>query len=173
MDDSFRRTISSSRDTASKFKWTKALTLKCQGILSSRETTTLVNQIEGFFKKCYKKEILDMANVLVYSIKSNVRQFCRKKTKKLTKLLENTPCINTVIQDNRCIVLFANNTKQLIPAKMSDQSKIRHTCCFYVESMRCSDEYLDALPCIRDNKEIMLDFVRGIFGSFIDVMCGT
>ena len=94
-----------------------------------RETNILVNRIESFFKMCYKKEIRDMANVLVYSLKSNVRQFCRKKTKKLTKLLQNTECVNkNFIKDDSCLVNFANNTKQLIPLKIDDQKKIRHSC---------------------------------------------
>ena len=70
-----------------------------------------------------------MANVLVYSLKSNVRTFCRKKTKKLNKLLANTACINkNFIKNDRCIVLYANNTKQLINLKADDQVKIRHAC---------------------------------------------
>lgn len=70
-----------------------------------------------------------MANVLIYSIKNNVRQFCRKKTKKLTKLLQNTGCINrNFIKDDKCLVLYANNTKELINWKGEDQIKVRYAC---------------------------------------------
>lgn len=93
-----------------------------------RETSSLVDQIELYFTKCYKKEIKDMGNVLLYSIKSNIRTFCRKKTKKLSKLMSTTPCINNLIHDDRCLVQYANNTKQLIPLKVDDLTKIRYTC---------------------------------------------
>ena len=43
---------------------------------------------------------------------------------------------------------------------------------FYVDSLKCSDGFLESVPCIRKHKELMLDFVRGIFGSMVDIMCG-
>lgn len=138
-----------------------------------RETSQLVEKIEGFMKNCYPKEVQDMANLMIYSVKSNVRLFCRKKTKKLIKLMEQTPCINReIVRDDVCLKKFSNDTLALIPWKGDDQTKMKHVCCNYVASMQCADDYMENVPCIRNNKGLMMDFIRGIFGSVVDVMCG-
>ncbi len=93
-----------------------------------RETTVIVDQIYAYFTKCYKREIRDTANVLLYSVRRNIRTFCRKKTKKLTKLMDATACLNKGIHDDTCLMRFANNTRQLIPLKMDDPMKISHAC---------------------------------------------
>lgn len=92
------------------------------------ETTELVDQIYTYFTKCYKQEIRDTSSVLLYSIRRNIRTFCRKKTKKLAKLMDATSCLNKGIHDDTCLQRYTNSTKQLIPLKMTDQMKIRHAC---------------------------------------------
>ena len=93
-----------------------------------RETSELVEQVYAYFAKCYKREIRDSANVLLYSIRSNIRTFCRKRTKKLAKLMEATACLNTGIHNDTCIRKYTDGTKQVIPLKLDDQLKIRHAC---------------------------------------------
>lgn len=101
------------------------------GLTSSphrRETSKLVREIERFFRTCYAKDVLDLANIVVYSVKNGIKQFCRKRTKKLKKLLTVTPCINKHIQRrDRCIAGFINETKQLINIEQ-DNLKIRYAC---------------------------------------------
>lgn len=38
--------------------------------------------------------------------------------------------------------------------------------------MKCIENFLDKFPCARKDREIILDFIRGLSGNMIDVMCG-
>lgn len=42
----------------------------------------------------------------------------------------------------------------------------------YVDSIKCSSDVLDGVPCLRKNKDFILSFVREIFGNFVNTMCG-
>src|SRR5699024_5708280 len=50
-----------------------------------RETARMVNQLEAYFKDCYEKTVRDYANIVMYTIKSNLRKFCGKKGGKLIR----------------------------------------------------------------------------------------
>ena len=89
----------------------------------------MVVQVEKFFQKCYQKSVRDQANILIYSIRQNLRRFCGKKGSKLVKnYIKLGPCANKYAQQNDfCIAKFTNQTKQLINIK-DDSKKIPHTC---------------------------------------------
>src|SRR5699024_8578195 len=41
----------------------------------------------------------------------------------------------------------------------------------YVKSMKCSDDVMTKTPCIGEHKEMLLDFLRGLFGNFAASFC--
>lgn len=97
-------------------------------LLFQRETSQLLEKGTRFLKACYRKEMQDIANLIIYSVKSTMRMFCRKRSKKLDALLAATPCFNRHLRpDDGCIMQFVNETKQLIPIKQHNL-KIPHTC---------------------------------------------
>lgn len=140
-----------------------------------QETTQLADQVDRFFRDCYQKDIRDMASVMVYSLKRVLRQFCSSKgsrNSRVARLLESAQCINKNIQkDDHCLRLFSEKTKKLIYTEADDKTKIKHACCSHVESMKCSTDVLESVPCLRKNKDFLLSFVREIFGNFVGNFC--
>lgn len=38
--------------------------------------------------------------------------------------------------------------------------------------MKCLEDRLDSVPCARNSREIIMDFIRGLSGNFVDFICG-
>ena len=124
-------------------------------------------------KNCYEKTVQNMASVMVYNIRNTIRQYCAKKrSRKTDELIVVGKCINEHLQQNDvCIVEFINATSQLIPLK-EEKNKIPHTCCNYVQSMKCIKEHIRTVPCAAQNETLLMEFLRKIFGPMVDLMCG-
>lgn len=54
----------------------------------------MVNKVYDYVQTCYSKELQDVANIILYTVRNLMKKFCRKRSKRLEKLLEATPCIN-------------------------------------------------------------------------------
>ncbi|KAH7640898.1 uncharacterized protein LOC124495421 [Dermatophagoides farinae] len=137
------------------------------------ETRVMVKYIDEYLHECYERDIQKLANIVLYTLKRNIRYFCNKKptNKKLKNLLKLAGCLNTRIKDDDCIVGMMNSTSALIPSGISSKEKIKYVCCYYAELVRCGDEWMDTIPCIHNDKEIALDFLRGLSSDIISVAC--
>lgn len=90
----------------------------------------MINQVEAFTKSCFEKSIRDFANIILYTIKSNVRKFCTgKKSRKIVRnLLKFAPCANKYVQPNdTCLQQFMDKTKKLVYVK-NDKVKMPFGC---------------------------------------------
>jgi len=90
----------------------------------------MIAQVEQFTKQCFEKSIRDFAQIILYTIKSNVRKFCTgKKQRKLVKdLLKMAPCANKHVQPHdECLQQFMNKTKQLVYVE-NDKLKMPFSC---------------------------------------------
>nr|XP_027206072.1 uncharacterized protein LOC113799608 [Dermatophagoides pteronyssinus] len=137
------------------------------------ETRVMVSFIDEYLHECYEQDIQKLANIVLYTLKRNLRYFCNKKpsNKKLKNLLKLASCLNTRIKDDHCIMSMMNSTSALIPSGLNSKEKIKYVCCYYAELVRCGDEWMDTIPCIRNDKQIALDFLRGLSGDIISVAC--
>lgn len=137
-----------------------------------RDTNDMTAKVETYFKECSVKSQQDFANVFIYSLKHVVRTLCRKRrSKKVTQFLKVAPCLNQFIFDDRCIAGFSNQSKPLIVAKIGNK-KLEHVCCNYAAAMTCVDDWIMERPCSRDYRELLNDYVRGVFDNMITVICG-
>ncbi|KAH9491339.1 hypothetical protein DERF_016067 [Dermatophagoides farinae] len=138
-----------------------------------KESIRLVRETEQFFLHCYKKEMVDLAKIIIYTLKQNIKLYCRKNTKRLAKLLTVAPCVNKHInRADHCIGNFMNQTKQLVGFK-NDKDKIKYACCNYVEGMKCARVVLDDVVCSEENNdELIMDSIRGLTGNFVNFVCG-
>ena len=92
----------------------------------------MLSQVESFIKECVKKKIADVTVVIMYSIKGSfVRKYCapgKKSKKEASQLMQMAPCVNQhLLPDDRCIVQFINETKQLVNIQ-EDSLKVPHMC---------------------------------------------
>lgn len=96
-----------------------------------REVNSLTKRVEKFFQTCYEKDLQDVANLFFYSVKRTQRFYClngKKNSKKLNRLLTVSDCYNKYLKDDdKCLVKFINETKQLINYDLHNV-KIPHTC---------------------------------------------
>ena len=98
-----------------------------------REGDKLIAEIESFIKQCIKKNIADIAMVIMYSVKSTfVRKYCagsgKKRKKQGEQLMKMAPCMNEkFLQKDPCIGQFIEETKQLVHLA-DDSLKIPHSC---------------------------------------------
>ena len=89
----------------------------------------MVAKIEAFVRDCYTKEIQDWSNLVMYTVKYNIRKYCGRRGVKIVQdLIKLAPCANKYVQTNEtCIRVFIDNTAQLVPLT-DDSKKIPHLC---------------------------------------------
>src|SRR5690625_65467 len=92
------------------------------------ESRQLVDSINQFIKTCYRRGTQNVVNILVFSVKSTIKNFCRRRSDKLDQLLLLMPCFNRHLQpDDSCFRQFIDETKPL--AMIDDHRlKIPHAC---------------------------------------------
>lgn len=133
----------------------------------------MIARVEAYLKDCYEKSVRDYANILLYTLKRNIRKYCgRRGSKVVREFLKLGPCANKHIQSkDPCIQGWMGKTKALIGLK-EDRHKIHWTCCFYVEAIKCAEEFLDSIPCIREHRESLMELFQANSGSMADLICG-
>jgi len=144
-----------------------------------RDITRIVAQTEQFFKECYEKSIRDYAQILIYTTKRNLRKYCGKKGSKVVKeMLKLAPCANKHIKNVRansapmkCMIAYINATSELIHIK-EDKIKIPHACCFFQEGIKCAEEFLTSIPCMRAHVPTLMEYFRTGTGSITELVCG-
>lgn len=124
-------------------------------------------------KNCFEKTVKDYASMAIYTIRVNMKRFCGKEGSKQTReWLKLGPCANKHIQPyDICFQKFINQTKVLINIA-DDKKKFPHTCCNFVEGVRCGEAFLNNVPCIRPYANMFMDIFRGASGQMVDLACG-
>lgn len=89
----------------------------------------MLSQVETFVKSCFKKEVIHLATVYLFSVRNTYnRRLCGKNMKKAAPLVSDAACINEhYYQNDKCIAAFMNQTAQLVTLD-DDKLKIPHTC---------------------------------------------
>jgi len=141
-----------------------------------RDITRIVNLSEAFFKECYAKSVQDYANILIYTTKRNLRKYCGKKGSRVVReMLKLAPCANKHVKGNpetaKCYVRYFNQTSQLINIK-NDMIKIPHACCYFVEAIKCAEDFMNSIDCLRPHVPMLMDYFRTGTSSISDIMCG-
>ncbi|KAF7496266.1 hypothetical protein SSS_01624 [Sarcoptes scabiei] len=138
------------------------------------ETREMIAYIEDYLKECFQPDIQSLANILIYTLKRHIRVFCNKRSNnlRLKKLLPLMPCINEQVQRYpQCIRTMMNKTSELIASQIEDRSKIKYVCCYYAEFIDCGDNFLESLPCAKKDRELLLDFLRGLSSDIVRFGC--
>lgn len=65
------------------------------------ETRQLLANVERYIAQCYERSVRDIANIVLFNIKSLERKLCRRKGgRKLRTMLAVAPCMNRYAQPN-------------------------------------------------------------------------
>lgn len=131
----------------------------------------MINFLDNFISSCYTSEVKDLAKIMVFSVKNAIKQFCKKKTKKLADLLAVTPCINRNLRHGPCYTQFLNATRN-VQFLSNDKIKMPHMCCQYAFMTRCIENELQALECARRGTDTIMDFINSVVGNMASVACG-
>lgn len=135
------------------------------------ESESLINELSLFINKCYKPEIRDMVKILIFSVKNMIKQFCKKRSKKLSELLIVAKCVNEEITNDRCMHNFINKTSTF-QYLSDDKKKLPYTCCEYNAALNCVENMIESIPCAAKNIQVTMDFVKGLFGNIANFACG-
>jgi hypothetical protein len=140
------------------------------------EGSKLLYEVESYIRECIPKKIADVTIVIMYSIKGSfVRKYCspgKKNKKEAVQLMKMAPCINEhLLRDESCIIQFINDTKPLVNIQ-EDELKIPYTCCNYVKTLQCINGKIDKQTCLQQNRDEIMDIVRGPFAAINDIVCG-
>lgn len=99
-----------------------------------KESHQIVVRVEAYINKCFDDNVLNLAKLVFYAVKSVERRFCRvkayKKSRKLRFLISIAPCMNKYARKNTtCMENFLDKvqTISLWPNKY-DKHKFHYTC---------------------------------------------
>ncbi len=100
-----------------------------------------------------------------------IKQFCKKRSKKLSKLFPIAQCINSQVNNDRCMRNFIQHTAtfQYLP---DDAKKLPYTCCEYNAALECIEQMIESIPCAAKDLQVTMDFVKGLFGNMANFACG-
>ena len=91
----------------------------------------MTETIYDFVIKCFTGETLNYAKLAIFVTRSQIKTYCGKRTKKLSKLIKAGSCVNKFfIKDDHCVRRFMNQTYSLFD--IPDNLKIPYSC-WYVE----------------------------------------
>lgn len=137
-----------------------------------RESFSILNQVESFAKTCFKKEIVHLATVYLYSVRNTFnRRLCAKNLKKAAPLVESASCLNRqYFPNDRCIDVFVNATAQLVPLA-DDSLKMPHVCCNGVKLIACLNQQIDSHACLVPNRDRLLAILQGAISGVSDLAC--
>nr|XP_046908840.1 uncharacterized protein LOC124490399 [Dermatophagoides farinae] len=145
------------------------------------DTARHLDNLDKFTKECYTSDVQNMAKIFVYSNKRTMKMYCgnvggggggRRKTKRLQKLLSIAPCLNIYLPQDKCLSQFIMKVRNLVQYQMNSE-KIYHTCCYFVDLMKCFDNQLSKLSCAtEERREEFAKLVRSLNGDMINVSCG-
>ncbi len=123
-------------------------------------------------KTCFKKEIVHLATVYLYSVRSTFnRRLCAKNLKRATPLVEGAACLNRhYFPNDRCIDAFVNATAQLVPLA-DDRLKMPHVCCNGVKLIACLNRQIDSHACLVPNRDRLLGILQGAISGVSDLAC--
>ncbi|KAH9410293.1 hypothetical protein TYRP_010051 [Tyrophagus putrescentiae] len=140
--------------------------------LGCSESEKLINELSEFINKCYQPEIRDIGRILIFSVKNMIKQFCKKRSKKLSKLFPIAQCINSQVNNDRCMRNFIQHTAtfQYLP---DDAKKLPYTCCEYNAALECIEQMIESIPCAAKDLQVTMDFVKGLFGNMANFACGV
>ncbi|KAH9405752.1 hypothetical protein TYRP_014048 [Tyrophagus putrescentiae] len=85
-------------------------------------------------------------------------------------------CYQKDIRDMASVMVYSLKRvlRQFCSSKGSRNSRVARlleSAHSHVESMKCSTDVLESVPCLRKNKDFLLSFVREIFGNFVGNFC--
>lgn len=137
-----------------------------------RESFSILNQVESFAKACFKKEIVHLTTVYLYSVRSTFnRRLCAKNLKKAAPLVESAACLNRqYFPNDRCIDVFVNGTAQLVTLA-DDRLKMPHVCCNGVKLIACLSRQIDNHACLVPNRDRLLGILQGAISGVSDLAC--
>ncbi|XP_054155320.1 uncharacterized protein LOC128953824 [Oppia nitens] len=113
-----------------------------------------------------------MTGVLTFAVKNVVKQLCKKDSKRLTEIINSTPCVNKANAEfTKC---YTQVIDSLQGAKYANESKrIPHLCCEYYKMYPCFYERTKRFPiCSTKKVDTVSDFVRNIFDNMVGLICG-
>ena len=93
-----------------------------------REIRNVSKTIETFMLRCFTKEVVQYAKIMFYTVNRQMRNYCSKRTKRLTKLLKLAPCINRHLRtETICIDNWLRDFSRIQDLE-NDKDKIIHGC---------------------------------------------
>jgi hypothetical protein len=131
-----------------------------------------MEQIENYKTKCLKGLPKQIMSIIIYSVKNAINNLCKKDSKRLTSLIEGTPCLNKGSNEiNKCYTKFIDG---ILGAKNSvDSKKIPYNVCEYHKIFECGSVRLKKVNgCTDSHINTGIEFIRSLFGNAIDLISG-
>ena len=93
-----------------------------------REIRNVSKTIESFMTRCFTKEVVQYAKIIFYTVNRQMRNYCTKRSKRLSSLLKIAPCINRHLRtETICLDNWLKDFSR-IPDLEVDKDKIIHGC---------------------------------------------
>lgn len=137
------------------------------------DSKALVENIEGLNKKCLEGLSKRVLTVSIFTVKSVIRQLCRKSNKLLPEYFEAAKCINSA--HNPVGKCFTRSIDQLLGMQFADEKqKIPMACCEVPRLRSCMEESQKDIDfCTEKNIEATNRFIDSIIGNSVNLLgCG-
>ncbi|KAH7639206.1 hypothetical protein DERF_005839 [Dermatophagoides farinae] len=137
------------------------------------ETIQLIKCVRKFTEQCAKNsEQKQLANVMLYTVRSLHRSTCGSKTKRL-QLLHMSSCVNSLRkQSSHCMNQMLIRFGQALGLQQQN-NRIPYGCCSFHRMKSCVLEHAERQPKYCDSKSIEYfdQYISNMAGNTLQLMC--
>ncbi|KAH9393743.1 hypothetical protein TYRP_021465, partial [Tyrophagus putrescentiae] len=134
----------------------------------TKEDLSLVAQQSG---KCLTGASRQFANVLLYSVKANMKRYCSMRNRRhIRQSLLMGRCMNRNLRPSEhCLAAYIDALQRgkLAPQR---EHRIGYACCHYFQLISCLESVTRA-ACSARQADLIGDFIRNLFSDVVAAAC--